>query len=75
MLPSETEAMRNLRLALEGTLRQQAETILLLQAQVDALRQALETERQAKAFWKFEVDRADARLADLRRRLQGREAA
>lgn len=75
MMPTETEAMRTLRLALEDTLRQQAETILTLQAQVDALRAELMAESQRASFWKQASASADADLADLRRLMHGRVAA
>jgi hypothetical protein len=75
MMPTETEAMRTLRLALEGTLRQQAETILTLHAQIDALRGELADERHRTLFWKQACASADADLSDLRRLMQARVAA
>ena len=67
MQTPETDAMRNLRVALEGTLRQQAETILSMQARIEALQAELQAEREGKAFWKQECQQADAALADLLR--------
>jgi hypothetical protein len=72
-MPIETPEMRKLRLALEGTLRDQDDTILSMQARIEVLQAELEAERERKAFWKHECESADAALADLRR--QGRRPA
>ena len=55
----ETAEMRAFRLAMQDTLRQQAETILSMQARIEALQAELQ---------------ADAALADLRRQRLGAAA-
>lgn len=66
-MPIETTEMRNLRDALEATLRQQAQTILSMQARIEVLQAELEAERERRVSWKRECESADAQLADLRR--------
>ena len=70
----ETAEMRAFRLAMQDTLRQQAETILSMQARIEALQAELQDARERRAFWKRECQQADAALADLRRQRLGAAA-
>lgn len=70
----ETAEMRAFRLAMQDTLRQQAETVLSMQARIEALQAELQAGRERRAFWKRECQQADAALADLRRQRLGAAA-
>ena len=67
----ETAEMRSFRLAMQDTLRQQAETILSMQDRIEALQAELQAGRERRASSKRERQQADAALADLRRQRLG----
>ena len=70
----ETAEMGAFRLAMQDTLRQQAETILSMQARIEAMHAELQAWRERRAFWIRECQQAEAALADLRRQRLGSAA-